>query len=189
MSTARRRFWLIYNVVVLIVIVGIGVATMLGGRPRDLLLGAAMIAVGGYLGVRTWRGTRAASAPQVVSDVQLGPDGIVVLSGDPASPGRAFLPWGDCTAVVASPVPDASHAYYVHFMPHRPEAVLLDDVPGQVLRSKASLVDLPVTASVAMVWLGPAASLPRMLAVIDQVRVLRPGLAVVDSIRRVADDD
>lgn len=181
--SGRRRFWLLYNVVVLSVIVVLGVTSVLGGGTRGLVLGSALVLGGCYLGVRTFRGTRAAAVPQV-SDVQLGPDGVFVLSGDPERPGHAFLAWGDCAAVVASPLPDGRGAYYVHFMPTRADAVVLTDVPGSLLRGKATLVDLPLTDAVAMVWVGSEAALPRMLAVLDEVRRGRPELRVVDSIRR-----
>lgn len=187
MTVARRRFWAVYNVAVLLLIVGIGVAIMLSGGVRGLVGGAAMILLAAYLAVRTSRPMRGRAAPQV-SDVRLGAEGVLVLSGDPERPGRAFLSWADCVAVVASPVAGAHQGdrplYYLHFMPARDSAVVLTDVPAHVLRGKAALVDLPTTPAVAMVWLGSDTQLPQIFATLDHVRTVRPQLRVIDSIRR-----
>ena len=201
MTTARRRFWAVYNIAVLVLIMGTGVIIILGGGARGLLGGGAMLMVGAYLATRTRRAARGRGEPQV-SDLRIGPEGVLVLSGDPQRPGRAFLPWEACVAVVASPVvssvvgpeagagagagalPGGQGLYYLHFMPARDSAVVLTDVPGQLLRGKAALVDLPITSGVAMVWLGSEAQLPQIFATLEHVRSLRPGLRVVDSIRR-----
>lgn len=184
--SGRQRFWLLYNVVALTLITGLGVVTMFGGGTRNLLAGAALVLVGAYLAERTVRGLRDRAGPAQVSDVRLGTDGVVVLNGDADGPGEAALAWADCVAVVASPVVHGG-GYYVHFMPARDDAVVLRDVPGQLLRSRAALVDLPATPSAAMLWIGGEAVLPRMYAALDRVRLVRPDLRVVDSIRRGAD--
>lgn len=181
--TGQQRLWLAYHVVLVTALVGFGVVSILDGGDHGLLRGAALVAVGGYLGLRTTQGMRRTAGPQV-SDVRLGSNGVVVLNGDQAAPGEAFLRWDDCVAVVASPVSGPRPLYYVHFMPVRDDAVTVTGVPRPLLRNRAALVDIPVSSSAAMVWVVAEATLPRMYDALDRVRDGRPGLRVVDSTRR-----
>ncbi len=186
-----RRFWQVYNVVILVLVVGIGIVTMLGGGTRGLLTGAGMILVGAWLAARTWRTSspRAGGAgPPQVSDLRVGVDGVLLVQGDADSPGTARLAWDDVAAVVASPVaPQAAGGrslYYLHFIPTSPERVELDGVPGAVLRARAAVADVPVSAGAGTVWVCAGQGLDQAFAILDAVRTVRPDLRIVDSIRR-----
>ncbi|CAN5370942.1 hypothetical protein BH11ACT8_BH11ACT8_33340 [soil metagenome] len=190
MSGIGRRFWQVYNVVVVIFILGLGVLTMIGGSTRDLVLGAALLLGGVYLASRTGMAARRRSGAPQLSDVQIDRDGIEVLSGAVETPSRARIVWADCVAIVASPAAAGGPGlYYVHFMPASEAAVRLDgQVPASVLRTKATVADLPLSPAVAMVWLCAAETLPRAFGLLENIRTLRPEIRIIDSIRRPADD-
>ena len=189
-GVVARRFWQVYNVVILVLVVGIGIVTMLGGGTRGLLTGAGMILVGAWLAARTWRtsSSRATTGPPQVSDLQVGVDGVLLVQGDADSPGTARLAWDDVAAVVASPVaPEAAGGrslYYLHFIPTSPDRVELDGVPGAMLRAKAAVADVPVSAGAGTVWVCAGHGLDQAFAILDAVRTVRPDLRIVDSIRR-----
>lgn len=184
----QRRFWQVYNIVVVAVIVVLGLLSMLDGTVRGAVIGAALIVGGGYLASRMFRATRTTGGAPTLSELRFDDRGIVVVAGRPEAPATAWLPWSDCVAVVASPAAAGGRGiYYLHFMPRSDVAVHLEEVPGALLRQKAAVADLPVSPAVAMVWLCTRDHLPRLLELLDQIRATHPDVRVVDSIGRGVD--
>ena len=179
-----RRFWAVYNVVLFVAIVGFGVVMVLTGDTRGVVGGVVLVGVGGLLLARqvvAVRGRPDVAARQV-NQVEVVDSGVRVLWGDVESPGQAWLAWDDCAAVVASRAANADRLYYVRVLPVADDRVVLVDVPRQLLRAKAAVADIPATAAAALVWVVREGDLRVLADVLDQIRVHRPGLRVVDSI-------